>query len=116
VHFCKDFFHFPRPFAILPEVNILDNVRAAEDPHVSFPSGHSAFVMLMAAGMWPVLNGFGRVFNGLGVLWVGFSRIALGVHFPADVVWSMLISLIVVLVIRAVVRKILGRRFPLSRE
>jgi len=109
VHLCKDYFHLPRPYMVLPEVNILDSVRSAEQPFVSFPSGHTVFVVLMAAALWPVLNCFGKALNIIYVIWVGVSRIALGVHFPADVLWSGVISLLAVMIIRAVLHKILRR-------
>ena len=94
----KHVFHLPRPFIRLPEgsVLIMDKVRNAENPNVSFPSGHCAFAMMMLACLWRVLNSFGKFIGIFLVLWIGISRIALGVHFPSDVLISWILSLIVV--------------------
>ena len=98
----KHLFHMPRPFIRLPEgtVQIFDSVRSAEAPYVSFPSGHSAFVMMMLAGLWPLLGGNGKFIGLLLLLWVGISRISLGVHFPSDVAGSWVVSLLVVVISR----------------
>ncbi|MFY2764546.1 phosphatase PAP2 family protein [Arenimonas sp. MALMAid1274] len=74
----------------------------------SFPSGHAmgsatlaAAVLLLVwhtAWRWPAL-----VLGGLFALWVGASRVYLGVHYPSDILagwaaaltWSCLVYLIV---------------------
>jgi len=95
VHLLKTWLHFPRPSVILPEgtVHILDRVKEAEEPMVSFPSGHSVFAALIVVNLWPMLNNLAKIIGIIFVLWVGLSRIALGVHFPADVVYSVVLSL-----------------------
>ncbi len=107
----KETFQFPRPFAALPEgsVRIMDSVRLSEDPLVSFPSGHTSFATLMAAGLWPLLGGYGRGIAVLLVLWVGISRISLGVHFPADVAGSIVLSALATLAVRTILVKTLFR-------
>ena len=108
VHVLKTYFHFPRPFMALPEgsVNILDSVRNSENPMASFPSGHSSFAMMMAACLWPALNLHGKIIACFYVIWVVLSRISLGVHFPADVTISLVISFAAVYVVKTIVDKI----------
>jgi membrane-associated phospholipid phosphatase len=101
-------FSLPRPFVVLPpgSVHIMDGIIQAEKPMTSFPSGHSAFIMLMAAGLWPILTRGGRMLACLCVAWVALSRIALGVHFPADIVGGLSLSFAILYGVRKAVAKI----------
>jgi len=80
----KGLFSLPRPLAVLPE----DLVTVIGPGHrrSAFPSGHAA-TMALFAGVW-ALNTTRRLAPwlalGLAVL-VGVSRIAVGVHWPSDV-------------------------------
>jgi undecaprenyl-diphosphatase len=66
----------------------------ATAPGASFPSGHATASATAALALivllWPVLRGWRRWVATLGAgliaAAVGFSRLALGVHFPSDVV------------------------------
>lgn len=73
----------PRPAVALAPlaVHVLDE---PESPY-SFPSGHSAFAMLLVLALWPHVRPGIRAALVLFVVWVGLSRISLGVHFPIDV-------------------------------
>lgn len=90
----KHFMHMPRPFAILPEgsVNILDSIKMSESPYVSFPSGHAGFSMMMMLILWPLLNRAAKIIGVLVLLWIGLSRINLGVHFPSDILMTWILS------------------------
>ena len=97
----KPLLDFPRPPLALPAGTV--HVVGALELHHSLPSGHSAFAMLIAASLWPVLNRNWRVVVAAFVLWVGISRISLGAHFPADVMAGFLLSLIVVILVRGII-------------
>jgi undecaprenyl-diphosphatase len=66
----------------------------ASAPGASFPSGHATAsataALTLIVLLWPVLRGWLRwivtAVAGLLAAAVGFSRLALGVHFPSDVV------------------------------
>ncbi|MEI7670237.1 MAG: phosphatase PAP2 family protein, partial [Pseudomonadota bacterium] len=90
----KHLLHLPRPFLRLPEgsVFILDYIKIGENPNASFPSGHSAFSMMMLVSIWSLLNKYLKVIGVFLVIWIGISRIVLGVHFPSDVVGSWILS------------------------
>ena len=80
----------PRPFMVGLAGNLLDH--AADS---SFPSDHAAIFFALAAafGLWP-----SRGLRWLGVavaiagLAVGWARVALGIHFPFDVLGSAVIG------------------------
>ena len=106
VSMLKYWLDFPRPPLALGAAAVRSI--GAPEFHHSLPSGHSSFAALLAACLWPALNRYGRVAAIVYVLWVGVSRVSLGVHFPADVVYSFLLSLAVVLPIRHFVYSTLG--------
>jgi undecaprenyl-diphosphatase len=63
------------------------------DPH-SFPSGHAARTLALA---FVILIGLGPVPGLLLVAWsiaVGLSRVALGVHWPSDIVAGWIVGLV----------------------
>jgi len=108
----KDYFAYPRPYIALGNVRVLE-LRDASDNFHSFPSGHVAFITMMVVGLWPVLSKNMKWLGAAVIFGVCWSRIALGVHFPADVVASFLIFLPLMVVVRALIYWILLRLFGL---
>jgi undecaprenyl-diphosphatase len=76
----KKAFHRSRPFVTLP-----DAIKWIVPPdEFSFPSGHTAGACLMAvvvSAFFPMAGSIMIVF----AMGVGYSRVALGVHYPGDV-------------------------------
>jgi membrane-associated phospholipid phosphatase len=103
----KDWFAFPRPPLVLPP----SSVHLVGNPDLnlqhSLPSGHASFATLVSASLWPVLKRPFRYAAAIFVIWVGISRVSLGVHFPADVAAGTLLCLLVVLVLRRLIRTFL---------
>lgn len=64
----------------------------AEPDRFSFPSGHAAAAMSIALGFAFVLPAGGVLFATLAVV-VGFSRVALAVHYPGDVIAGQFLAL-----------------------
>jgi len=79
----KAVFALPRPYVVLGEA--VYRAASAPDSRYTLPSGHSVYVGVLAAALWPVLSWPGRIGLLLFVAAVGWSRIVLGAHFPADV-------------------------------
>lgn len=108
-NFLKSYFSYPRPYAALPvnEVILLESKRP-EEAMRSFPSGHAMTITLLIATLWPIMSeGFrwGGVFLIFSVCW---SRIAVGVHFPMDVLSGFVISLFTVCLTRTLLFSIYG--------
>jgi signal peptidase II len=53
--------------------------------HYSLPSGHATYAALVVGALWPLMGRRGRIGLVLYAALVGWSRIAAGMHFPADV-------------------------------
>lgn len=98
--FLKPFLDFPRPPLALPDGSII--VVGTPELHHSFPSGHSSFVMLAVASIWPILQRWQKWIGAFFVLWVGVSRISLGAHFPVDVLGGFITSYFILLLVRKV--------------
>ncbi len=107
--FAKHFFHHPRPFVALPlsSVRLIGMSLSEHDYYLSFPSGHASFATLVAMSIWPALGRIGKSFACLYVVWACWSRLALGVHFPADVVAGAATSACIVIAVRLMVLKYL---------
>ncbi|KPU95650.1 PA-phosphatase [Variovorax paradoxus] len=86
----KAAFAFPRPAVVLGEG--VFRIVGVPDSRYSFPSGHAAYVAVLAAAIWPVAAWPGRIGLLAFAIAVGWSRIALGAHFPADVVASFVLG------------------------
>lgn len=93
-----------RPFAAMPDqVHQL----VAHDPHASFPSDHASGSFAFAAAMTTAGPVLGPAFWVAGAL-VALSRLYVGVHWPTD----LLASLVVGVASAATVRFLLRRFMP----
>lgn len=109
----KDYFAYPRPYAVLDGVNVLDkSLNASAEADRSFPSGHVAFITLMIMSLWPLLASRGRFVGLCLIAVVAWSRSALGAHFPADTLYGFIYAALLVVIVREIVygiyHKLLG--------
>lgn len=109
----KDYYAYPRPYLqhAMNEIHVMDYKPG--DEHKSFPSGHVAFATLMVVGLWPVIAEGAGWLCILALLLVCWSRIALGAHFPADVLYSVLIVMILVMIVRSIIYGLLRKMFDM---
>ncbi|MEN7527546.1 MULTISPECIES: phosphatase PAP2 family protein [Cupriavidus] len=86
----KFLFDFPRPAAVFG--HLWHSIGSIET-HYSLPSGHSTYAALVAGGLWPMVRAHWRPALLTYVALVGWSRLATGMHFPADVLAGWLVAL-----------------------
>ena len=98
----------PRPYVALPEdtVHKLDTWLTAKNDYQSFPSGHAAFTAVLLWGFWPLMSRKLRIVAGIMAVWVITSRMALGVHFPSDLLAGFLQGSVTVLILRQVLKRL----------
>ena len=102
VYFLKFIVAEPRPFNVLPNVDLL----VSESEIYSFPSGHSAssFAVMMVIGLKYRLHIKGKGYRLLYPLLafaslIAFSRVYIGVHYPLDVVFGAIVGILSALVV-----------------
>jgi len=78
----------PRPYAAHPT---LDHLLSAPSADPSFPSDHAAAAFAIAFAVLAFSRLGGTVFLAAAAL-IGLSRIALGMHYPSDVLAGILVG------------------------
>ena len=79
----------PRPATVIGNgVRVLTLV----EPSRGFPSGHSVYIALVVGALWPLVARRTLAALVVALCWVGYSRIAMGAHFPADVLAGWLVG------------------------
>ena len=97
----KEFFHYTRPYC-LKDSNLIKELlhtlihRYLDACHRSFPSGHTAYITILVISLWKILNRELKIAGGLLIFLVGISRIIVGWHFMADVVYGFLLVLFII--------------------
>ena len=81
-HVVKFFLQLPRPVEALN--GLQDITSLFEKTGYGFPSGHAAFFTALAFGIFFSHKKAGLVFILLGLL-IDIARIAVGIHFPVDI-------------------------------
>src|SRR3954466_359480 len=100
----KSYMDFPRPSSVLSPESLV--VVGPAEFHHSFPSGHASFAAVLAAVLWPCANSLAtRIGIIFYVVAVCLSRAYLGFHFPADVLFSSLTSVLLVVGIRTMLTR-----------
>lgn len=89
VDIIKNVVNRPRPFITYPSIHNLVQVHTA-----SFPSGHAAEVFMLAISLSLLFRKqkWGIGFGWLWALIIAYSRMDLGVHYPGDIIGSIIIS------------------------
>lgn len=89
--------NLPRPFCSLAPsefTTILDVTK--ERCLSSFPSAHTGLAILIAYYLWPYLTKYQKAIVLSLIVVVSISRITLAMHYPADVIYSILIAYLII--------------------
>ena len=90
--------NLPRPFcSLLPTEFVTITDTSIERCLSSFPSAHTGLSLLVAYCFWPYMNKTLKTFACLAVIAVAISRITLAMHYPADILYSAVVTIIVII-------------------
>lgn len=108
----KYYFSLPRPYcsiniSLLRKLLIHDYNKCFR----SFPSGHTAYASVIVFSIWPVLNYWLKAAGITFLIAVAISRIALAMHYPADVITSILMSLVITVLIHKIIN-LVEKKYP----
>ena len=102
VFILKHLIHEPRPFVSLADVHLL----VVEDDPLSFPSVHTtstlAVVTFLILNMKELAKKHYKIIDVLLVIFavmIPFSRIYVGVHYPADVIAGAIVGIVGALIV-----------------
>lgn len=91
--------NMPRPFCSLsPEEFSTIAYTESERCLSSFPSAHTALCVIVVYFLWPYMNRVGKILGILTILLVAISRISLAMHYPADIIYSLILICIIICV------------------
>lgn len=87
------FFIEPRPFVTFNLTPLIGHI-----PDASFPSEHTTIMSVIAFSYLLYKSKFSWLFL-IAMLWVGFSRIYVGIHYPLDILGGIVLGFISVYLI-----------------
>jgi membrane-associated phospholipid phosphatase len=99
--------NLPRPFcSIANELLHIPIDISSERCLSSFPSAHTALAIIVAYIFWPMMNNKYRAASIIVVTGVMLSRIALAMHYPADILYSSAITAMVIMISNLIYKRL----------
>ncbi len=95
----KNILHVSRPFITEHVIPLY------KETGFSFPSEHMAVFTAIAVCMFLVNKKSGIIFSIIAIF-IGLSRIIIGVHYPLDILGGLFVGLIISLIARKIYKKI----------
>jgi membrane-associated phospholipid phosphatase len=90
--------NLPRPFCSMSKDNFVTIIDTSLERCLSsFPSSHVGISLLVAYFLWPSLNFAQRIIASMVVILVSISRMTLAMHYPADVLYGLIITVIIII-------------------
>lgn len=96
----KSFIQAPRPFISLENIQPLF-LHGGLD---SFPSGHAMFFGALATSLFFIHKRIGLLYMVVALI-VGLARVAMGIHFPIDILVGFILGYIVALIFEIIFKK-----------
>ncbi|MGC0372320.1 MAG: hypothetical protein DGJ47_001032 [Rickettsiaceae bacterium] len=99
--------NLPRPYCSI-DPNLLPNIAdtSGERCLSSFPSAHTGMALIITYYSWKYLSSFAKLIIVWFVPIIALSRIFLAMHYPADLLYSFLLTLVIIYVSNKVYYKI----------
>ncbi len=90
--------NMPRPFCSLDpsQFATIANIEL-ERCLSSFPSAHTGLSILVTYALWQHINNIGKIIFCIIIGAVAVSRVTLAMHYPADIIYSALVTLLVII-------------------
>jgi len=90
--------NLPRPFCSLPVGDFITITNISIERCLSsFPSAHTGLSILVTHCLWPHLNKALQALMCIIILSVALSRITLAMHYPADIMYSAMVTIFVII-------------------
>lgn len=89
-----------RPYCELENIYILPEVTDKKSCDRGFPSGHTAFSLIMIISFWHLFNKFFKTTAIVVFLIIAITRMSLGAHYPLDIIGSISFCLPITIFIR----------------
>lgn len=97
--FLKFYINIPRPFCSLPEGDFSTIIDTSTERCLSgFPSAHTGLAIMASYLLWRYFNSTMKLTAIITIIFTALSRIALAMHYPADILYSIFVVLFVILV------------------
>lgn len=120
----KEYFQYPRPFCTIwynlneHMMYFLNRQReiVCGKGDYAFPSGHAAYVLLFVTSFWGTMNPLVKKLSSCVVVVIMASRVILGYHFLADVVYACLIPFLSYPLSRLLVTHYFAKYEPMIRQ
>lgn len=91
--------NLPRPFCSLPLEDFKTIIDITHERCLSsFPSAHTGLAILVAYCAWPYIRSKMKILACLVITLVAISRITLAMHYPADIIYSCLLTMLIILI------------------
>ena len=98
----KMLLHVERPFNALPNIHPLFN--PTDSTIYSFPSEHAAFFTAIGLSVFFINKKAGSIFLFFALL-ICIARIMAGVHFPADILFGIILGLFLTFILNIIIYK-----------
>jgi len=90
--------NLPRPFCSFPPSSFITIANIELERCLSsFPSSHAGLALLVAYFIWSYIAIWQKIIVFAIICLVSISRLTLAMHYPADIIYSFLITIIVII-------------------